>query len=178
MTQANKLTGVLAAIWGFGGAFLLIGYAVWRLTPLMMEAFDYQMSILQWLVLILNVAFMAYSEGYKGFQLAFSPRVAARTLYLSRNPSMLRVILAPLFVIGYFDATRRRMIASYMLTLMIIVFVILVHQLSQPWRGIVDAGVVVGLIWGLASMLYFIVQAFRVDNFTYSPEISHPATNT
>jgi len=63
-----------------------------------------------------------------------------------------------------------------MLTIMIIMLIILVHQLEQPWRGIVDAGVVIGLGWGLVSMLYFIVQAFGTENYTYSPEI--PATNT
>jgi len=119
---------------------------------------------------------MAYSEGYKGFQLAFAPRVAARSLHLSQHPTLTRVLFAPLFVIGYFDATRRRMVASYLLTIMIILLIILVHQLQQPWRGIVDAGVVIGLGWGLVSMLYFIVRAFSTENFSYSPEI--PATNT
>jgi len=175
MTSSEKYLGAFGAIWGFGGAFALIGFAVWRLTPLAVEALDYQLTIIQWAALISNVLFMAYSEGYKGFQLAFSPRVAARSLYLSRNPTAIRLLFAPLFVLGYFDATKRRMIVSYLLTIMIIVLIILVHQLQQPWRGIVDAGVVVGLGWGLASMLYYIVHAFSTENFSYSPEV--PATN-
>jgi len=176
MTQSNKYLGTIGAIWGFAGAFALIGFAVWRLTPLAVNALEYQLTIIQWIALIANVLFMAYSEGYKGFQLAFAPRVAARSLHLSQHPTLARVVFAPFFVIGYFDATRRRMIASYLLTIMIIVLIILVHQLQQPWRGIVDAGVVIGLGWGLVSMLYFVVQAFSAKNFSYSPEI--PATNT
>ena len=164
MKQNGTFAGLLGATWGFIGAFMLISYAVWRLTPMAMDAF--------------NILFMAYSEGYKGFQQAFSPRVAARSLYLSRNPNTLRVILAPLFVIGYFDATRHRMIISYLLTTMIVILVVLTRMVDQPWRGIIDAGVVIGLVWGLASMLYFIVQAFAEDNFAYSPEIPHATTNT
>jgi len=39
---------------------------------------------------------------------------------------------------------------------MIIGFVIIVKSLPQPWRGILDAGVVVGLTMGCFSILYFI----------------------
>ncbi len=31
----------------------------------------------------------------------------------------------------------------------------LVRALAQPWRGIVDAGVVVGLTWGCVAILVF-----------------------
>ena len=178
MTKSKHYLGIFGAIWGFAGAFALIGYAIWRLTPLAFNALEHSLSLLQWVLLIANILFMAYSEGYKGFQLAFAPRVAARSLYLSQHPTPARLLFAPLFVIGYFDATRRRIVASYLLTVMIIVLIILVHQLDQPWRGIVDAGVVIGLVWGLASMLYFVILAFGVDNFSYSPEIPRPATNT
>ncbi|MCW8963723.1 MAG: hypothetical protein OQL16_08005 [Gammaproteobacteria bacterium] len=172
MINENKYLGTLGAIWGFAGAFALIGYAVWRLTPLALNALEHSLSSLQWTLLIGNVLFMAYSEGYKGFQQAFAPRVAARSLYLSQNPTPTRLLLAPLFVIGYFHATRRRLVTSYLLTVMIIVLIILVHQLDQPWRGIVDAGVVIGLGWGLISMLYFIIKAVTVSHYPFSPEVS------
>lgn len=178
MKQDSTIPGLFGAIWGFCGAFMLISYAVWRLAPLAMDTFNYSLSMLQWTALTVNVVFMAYSEGYKGFQQAFAPRVAARSLYLSKNPSLLRVSLAPLFVIGYFDATRHRMIISYLLTSMIIVLVVLTRMVDQPWRGIIDAGVVVGLVWGLVSMLYFMLLAFGEKEFSYSPEIPHAATNT
>jgi hypothetical protein len=172
MTQTAKLLGKVGAVWGFTGAFCLISFAVWRLTPLAIEAMTQPLTGLHWSLLVLNVLFMTYSEGYKGFQLAFAPRVAARSLYLAEHPTLARVIFAPLFVIGYFHATRRRLITTYLLTSMIIVLVLLVHELAQPWRGIVDAGVVAGLIWGLASMLYFMLQALTVEHYRYSPEVS------
>ncbi len=36
----------------------------------------------------------------------------------------------------------------------IIVLILLVHRLDQPLRGIIDAGVVVGLSWGIVSLLH------------------------
>ena len=65
----------------------------------------------------------------------------------------------------------RRLMVSYLLTIMIIILVLIVHGVDQPWRGIIDAGVVIGLAWGLLSMLYFIVLAFVANNFACSPEV-------
>ena len=44
-------------------------------------------------------------------------------------------------------------------------FITIAHFLSQPWRGIIDIGVVVGLLWGVVALLIFTVQAFagRLD---------------
>lgn len=72
---------------------------------------------------------------------------------------------------GYFYATRRRKITSISVTIGIIVLVILVRLLPQPWRGIIDGGVVVGLAWGLISLFLFSVKAFTSASFNYSPEV-------
>lgn len=161
-----------AAIWGFGGAFALISFAVWRLSPIALDVVNYDLTTLQWTALIANIIYMLHAEGYKGFQQGFSPRVAARTLYLHDNPSAKRVILAPLFIMGYFDSTPKRLIVTYALTTMIITLVIIIRQIDQPWRGIIDAGVVAGLIWGLISMIYFLYSAVFTNTFEYSPEIA------
>lgn len=171
MSESRNILGIFAAIWGFCGSFSLIAFAIWRLSPIALESMNYALSSLQWLVLAGFAIYMAYAEGYKGFQRGFAPRVAARSLYLANNPTPLRVILAPLFVVGYFHASRKRLITSYALTIMIIGFILLLKFVDQPWRGIIDVGVVVGLAWGLASMLYFIVRAIVDENYSYSPEM-------
>jgi len=33
-----------------------------------------------------------------------------------------------------------------------------VRRLAQPWRGIIDAGVVVGLAWGVGSVVYYALR--------------------
>jgi hypothetical protein len=78
-------------------------------------------------------------------------------------------VLAPFFCIGYFGAPRARRVASFALSAGILVLVVLVRRLDQPWRGIIDAGVVVGLAWGLAALWVFTAKAFGPDG------LDHPA---
>lgn len=163
--------GTIGAIWGIVGVSLLIGSAVYRLTPLAVSAFSFAFTWYHWLFLGFIIFFMAYAEGYRGFQQRFSPRVAARARYLKKHPKTLHVLLGPFFCMGYFHATRRRKTTSISLTLGIIVLVLLIRLLPQPWRGIIDAGVVLGLIWGLVSLLVFTIFAFISEEFTYSPEV-------
>jgi hypothetical protein len=163
--------GVIAASWGFLGVFTLFSFAIFRLSYLGIEAWSMPFAWQHWLVLVVWIVFMAYNEGYKGFQKGFSPRVAARTAYLYKNPSLLRLILAPLFCMGYFHATRKRQLITFAITLMVIGLVQAVALLEQPWRGIVDLGVVIGLAWGLISLSLFTVQALTQDNYPHSPEV-------
>jgi FtsH-binding integral membrane protein len=159
------------AFWGITGVLMLLGSAVYRLTPLALEAFSYDLLWYHWMSVALAVLLMAYAEGYRGFQQRFSPRVAARAKYLKGHPRMLLIILSPLFCMGFFHATRRRKITSFSVTAAIVGLILLVRLLPQPWRGIVDAGVVTGLIWGIVSLLFFSLSAFTSENFSYSPEV-------
>ncbi len=153
------------------GVLILLSSAVFRLAPLAVSAFLYHLYWYHWVSLALIILFMSYAEGYRGFQQRFSPRVAARARYLKEHPKVLHVLLAPFFCMGYFHATKRRRIISISLTVGIIVLVLLVRLLPQPWRGIIDAGVVLGLIWGIISLLIFCVNAFASRHFNYSPEV-------
>lgn len=168
--------GLFGALWGLAGFSLLIAYAIFRLTPIALETFSYQLRWYHWVALVLNVILMAYSEGYRGFQKGFSPRMAARAKYLNNHPQILHALLGPLFCAGYFHTSKRRKIAAISLTIGIIILIVLIRLLDQPWRGIIDAGVVVGLTWGLISLLIFSLQAFTSEEFDYSPEVpeEHP----
>ncbi len=146
-------------------------YAIARLTGIGLDSFAFDYRWYHWLLLFLNVAFMAYSEGYKGFQKAYSPRLAARIKYMRDYPRLSHFLLAPLFSMGYFHTTRRRLVTTYAMTAAIIVFIYVAHQLPQPWRGILDIGVVVGLSWGLISILIYSWQALTWNEFPYSPEV-------
>ncbi len=163
--------GMIGSLWGLAGVTLLLGSAVYRLTPLAVQALTYDMLWYHWVFLAFILFFMSYAEGYRAFQQGFSPRVAARARYLRTHRNTLHLILAPLFCMGYFHAPKRRRVTSISVTVGIIVLVVLVRLLPQPWRGIVDAGVVVGLVWGLVSLLIFAVQAFRAQEFPYAPEV-------
>jgi hypothetical protein len=163
--------GAIAACWGFLGIFALFGYAIVRLSQIGIDAWDMPFTWYNWLGLVVWILFMAYNEGYKGFQKGFSPRVAARTAYLYKHPSLLRLVLAPLFCMGFFHISRKRQILTFSLTLMIFGLVQLVSLLEQPWRGIVDLGVVIGLAWGLVTLSLFSVQALTQDDYPHSPDV-------
>jgi hypothetical protein len=161
----------IGAFWGIMGVVLLLASAIYRLTPLAIDAFSYEWSWHHWISFALMLFFMAYAEGYRAFQLGFSPRVAARARYLRDHPNMIHAILAPFFCMAYFHAPKRRQITSISVTAGIIVLVVLVRMLDQPWRGMIDGSVVVGLAWGLLSLLVFGYQAFTQESFAYSPEV-------
>ena len=163
--------GRLAALWGVGGVVALLSMAIYGLAGISLDSFRFDYDWRHWLALIVNVIFMCYSEGYRGFQHAFSPRTAARARYLRDNPTLIRGILAPLFCMGYFQTTKRRLISVYLLTLGIVLLVAIFHQISQPWRGILDAGVVCGLLWGVTSLMWFALGALGKGEFCHSPEL-------
>ncbi len=160
--QRPGVLGLLAAVWGLTGTSALLARAIWRLTPAAWEAGTrHQPGVLGWSLAALWLLFMGYSEGYRGFQKGFAPRVALRAAHLAQRPRPLHVLLAPLFCMGLIHASRRRLVTSWSLTAMIVLLVLAVRHLTQPWRGLVDAGVVLGLAWGLVAVLVFGVRALR-----------------
>ena len=164
--------GWVGALWGLLGVSFLLVFAIYRLTPLALTALGMELSWIQWVVLVVWVLFMGVAEGYRGFQKAFSPRVAARCRHLRDHPTPFRVLTAPIFAMAFYGAPRRRRIAAFALTSGVILLVILVHQLDQPWRGIIDAGVVIGLFWGWASLVIYWFQAMTQPSFFASPEVA------
>lgn len=155
----NRL-GWLASFWGFTGFIAILVIALIKLTAIAIDSFNYSFSALHWLALIVNSVFMAYSEGYKGFQKGYSPRLAARLNYLHHHANLLTTLLAPLFCMGFFAAPNKRIITSVLLTVMIVLFILFFQLIPQPWRGILDIGVVIGLSWGLIATVFFCYQAF------------------
>ncbi len=151
---------------------MLLTFAVYRLAPMALALEGLPLSLLHWAALVFSMLYMAYAEGYKGFHQGFAPRVVIRADYLRQNPRVLHVLLAPIFCMGYIYATRRRKLLSYGLSLMIVSFVLVARMLPQPWRGIVDAGVVTGLAIGIGSIMYFlIVIMFKPERLVASAEV-------
>jgi hypothetical protein len=145
-------------VWGVGGILLLLTFAIVRLSGVALELENFELSIWHWFGMAAWFAYMVWAEGYKGFHRAFAPRVVVRASYLAANPRPLHVLLAPLFCMGYIHATPRRRLMSIALSGMIVSFVLAVRMLPQPWRGIIDVGVVAGLAVGVGSIIYYLLQ--------------------
>lgn len=165
------MIGRIGAWWGLVGVALMLGKAVWKLTPYVVELRALPLSRFQWGALVVWALFMGWTEGYRGFHLRFCPRVAARARYLRDHPRPLHVLLAPLFCFGYFHATRRRQITSISISLGIVLIVLLVKQLAQPWRGILDVGVLVGLSMGILSLFHHGRLALTSEHFPHDPQV-------
>lgn len=165
------MKGTVGAVWGVLGVVALIIVAVARLLPIGLDAFSHPLRSTHWLALGLWLPTMAWAEGYRGFHRSFSPMVGARARYLRAHPRALHLALAPLFCMGLLHATKRRKVRSTALTLGIVAVVALVRRLEQPWRGIVDLGVVLGLGMGLCSLAYFAFKGLRSDSFDHPPEV-------
>jgi len=142
--------------WGVVGVVAYLSYGVAKVVPIVLEGLGAVTEWWQWGLLAATLLFFAYVEGYKGFQLGFSPRVVSRAYVVSEEGDGLPAwhkALAPAFCIGYFHGTTKRVITSWAVTTVIFLVVIGVRELPNPYRAIIDAGVIVGLVWGILSMI-------------------------
>ena len=170
----NRKIGTVAALWGVSGSVALLGYAVVRMSRHAIDSISYPWEIEHYIVLILWAVFMAYSEGYRGFQRGYSPRVAARSVYLRDHTTPLRFLLAPLFSMAFFHAPRRRRITIVVLIIMITSIVVLFQFIPQPWRGVLDFGVILGLSWGISATLIFLAKFWTCPEVPYDAEVVEP----
>jgi hypothetical protein len=172
----QNFLGRLGAAWGVLGLTALLGWAVFRVYPFALEATHQPWHWYEIAFFVFWMIFMLYGEGYKGFQKGFSPRVVARAVYLSKNPVWWHVLLAPLYCMGYIHATRKRRIVAMSVTSGIIVLIIAVHWLPQPWRGIVDMGVVSGLIYGVLAMWVYAIRVLTGRALSHPIDVPNAAT--
>ncbi|GAB5032434.1 Hypothetical protein NocV09_00901270 [Nannochloropsis oceanica] len=182
MAQLSKITGgatgaadtgskqhfSLSTLWGVVGVVAVLSNAIRRLLPIALEPFSKAgtagataFTPLHWAQYVGFALVMAYAEGYKGFQLKFSPLVVKRAMTLGPNSPFHHKLFAAPYSMGLFHASKKRQIVSWTLALGIVGLVKLVKTLVFPYRAIVDAGVVVGLSWGTASIAGIYIQALR-----------------
>lgn len=162
---------VLILLWGAGGVIVFLLYAVVRLIPIAAEALSLASTPLHWAAFGGSIAFLGYFEGYRAFQRAFSPRVVARAQAVAEDRRPLLVALAPVVCMGLMHATPRRLISSWAVVIGVTLLVIGVGLLDQPWRGAVDAGVVVGLSWGSAAILAYGLKALKGGAMPVSADV-------
>ncbi len=174
-TGGLSFFGTLVVLWAVGGIVAILVRAILALSVPAAEAFAHPLGPFEIGVLVTWVIFCGFAEGYRGFQKQYSPRVVARAMHLGRHPRALHVLLAPLHASGLVHATRRRLVTSWSLVIGIAFLVLAVRQLPQPWRGIVDAGVVLGLTWGTVAIGWFLLRALRGHEPTVSPDLPAPS---
>lgn len=166
--------GRAAAVWGIAGLSLLLVEALTRLIPRAWTLVHQDLSGFEAASLAGILVFFAAIEGYGGFQRSFAPRAAMRAALLveeAPRQGPLRLLLAPLFCMALIGAKQRRLIVNWCLFVGIIGMIAIVMRLPEPWRAMVDAGVVVGLSWGLVSTVVFGVRVILGHRFAVDLEL-------
>jgi len=164
-SSGRKLANTVASLWAAGGFIMILGKSIKRILPIALEPFNGAAASLSTLQLASYVGmclWFAYVEGYKGFQLKFSPLVVARAQTLKpfeKGSPIIHTILGPFYAMGLFHATKKRKIVSWSVSIGVGFIVAAVKKLPYPWRNIIDAGVIVGLTWGSVSIVAEWVKA-------------------
>jgi len=181
--EGSSFLNKAGAFWGTFGVVYILAKAIKRVLPIALEPFNgkgaHPLSRLQLVAYVITCLFFAYAEGYKGFQCKFSPLVVKRSQTLkSGSSSIIEFLLAPLYSMGLFHATKKRMIVSWSITTGVAVIVALVKKLPYPWRNIIDAGVVAGLGYGSISILLIAAKSFIFNQPpSINPELPIKTTN-
>lgn len=158
----NIILSKFVQAWGILGVVCILGNGIVRMLPIASQPFiQKDLEPYQWGISVAFILFMLYVEGYKSFQLKFSPMVVARAMTLMTNPTFAKILLAGPYCMGLFGATRKRMIVSWSINIGVLGIVVLVKQLPYPWRAIVNMGAVSGLSYGALSTIgIFIASLF------------------
>ena len=167
----NSFLGTIGAIWGIIGWVALIGYAVYKLSIPIREIIPAELEWYHWTVMVLFTVGLFYFKGYRAFQQVIAPRIAVRARYIRSHPRLLWLLLAPLFSMGYFHIARRKQIVTFVMTVTMVALIILVRQLPDPWRGIVDVSIFVSLGWGIVCIIWFGVKGLTAVSFPYPTHI-------
>lgn len=163
----TRFAASFGSLWGSFGVIYILAKAIFRVLPIALEPLgaeaSFTLSPVQWSLYVLSCLFFAYAEGYKGFHKKFAPLVVKRSFTLvigtrqGNNP--INFLLAPLYSMGLWGATTKRLVVSWGVTTGVALVVALVKRLPAAPRSILDAGVVVGLTIGSASILYHFVAS-------------------
>jgi len=171
MESSLRKWRIAGAVWAIVGISILLFTAFTRLMPHILDAFLLGLTPFQWIVLAAWVCYMLVTEGYQGFQKNLSPRVAARMWHLVNHGRRRDLILAPIFCLGYYGSSRKRLITTWTLTIGIIFIIFVVSHFADPWRGIVDVGVVLGLGYGLLWIYIYVWRTIRNRTYVADPVI-------
>lgn len=156
---------ILGSLWGSFGVIMILANSIKRIVPIALEPLlrsaSAPLTNFQLAAYVSMCLWFAYVEGYKGFQLKFSPLVVSRSLTLKpfNGSPFHHILLGPFYSMALFHATKRRQIISWSVSTGVICIVAAVKRLPYPWRNIIDAGVVVGLTWGSLSIAIQWVKA-------------------
>jgi hypothetical protein len=150
--RPRSTRAVLVAGWALGGLSLTFLQAITRLGARGVHTIANGLTAFEWAVLVLLTLVFVYGEGFRGIQQHFAPRVVQRLHELFARRARWQ-LLGPLYLLSLVGAAPRTMLRAWIGVAAIVVAVLIIRALPEPWRGIIDFAVVAALTWGLIAIL-------------------------
>lgn len=160
----RERTSLAAPLWAMVGVSLLFAEPTLRLGVRAARTVAAGLRPGEWAGLVVIASVLLYTEGRRALQKRLAPKVVQRALALGRQPSLGAVALAPLYVLSLVGAGWRELSRAWLGVALIAAAVVIVRMLPAPWRGIVDGGVSLALLWGLVSLWVQFVSAVRAGS--------------
>lgn len=151
-SDGRSLPGSLAAVWALLGVAALFAMAVVRLGARAMNSLQAGVGPMEFVLLVSLVLLFVVGEGWAALQRKWVPRVVARARELRHRGLILHRLLAPLYGMSLIGAGSRTLVRGWAGVAAVIVAVLAVRLLPDPWRGMVDLAVAAALSWGLLAL--------------------------
>lgn len=152
MAAISAQRAVLATCWALCGVLAIFADAVLALGGRGLQTVRAGLAPMEWVALYVLVALFVYGEGVRALQHRWIPLVLARCIDVARARG-LHQLLAPLYAMLLVGAPRRTLARAWLGVAGIVLAVLLVRALPDPWRGIIDLAVAAALAWGLLVLL-------------------------
>ena len=143
----------IASGWAVSGVAGLFAWAVYRLGARGLETLRSGLGVFEWTAAVVLTAAFVYGEGLVALDRRWVPRLFERARRLRGERRLLPRVLAPLYGLALLGSDRAEVARGWAGTLAIVVAVLVVRALPEPWRGIVDFSVAAALAWGLSAIV-------------------------
>lgn len=160
-TRTVSRSGDAAAVWGITGFILILLRGAWRLAPRAFDLFDLQLDTMHWVAVAASVGAFGIGEGYVAIQKHYIPRLLDRADRLRRTPSLLFGLLAPLYCMGLIGWDVRTTLRGWGMVATIILMIIGMNYVAEPWKQIILVGVVLALVWAAVACTAAGIRYFR-----------------
>ena len=116
---------------------------------------------LEWVAFAVLLIAFVYGEGVRALARRWVPATVARGFELDARSPLVWKILAPLYAMGLVGAPGRALVRAWGGVALIVVAVLVVRALPEPWRGIVDFAVAGALLVGLGAIVVHALERAR-----------------
>jgi len=151
---------LFARVWGLGFWVWMLAKSCIALSYRARTVVDFHLNNEELILLTITVLLFLRIGIHK--MTAWSCVLVLRAEVVTKEKDSIHLWFSPLYIGGFYAATRSRLIKAYGLVVFIAIIGFAVAHLPDPWREIVDVGVVINLFIGTVSLIVFSVTGFII----------------